>query len=84
MREMLQMSQKDLEFLALMVQVWGLIATVALTFMFRRRVWAWCIGPVLMLGVNVASRGPSWAVGRRWPLVSSYFLSTAGSPRERR
>jgi hypothetical protein len=64
-----QTDREVLEFLALLVQVWGLMATVALTFMFRRKKWAPDIGLGLGFVVNVvgqiglAGGGPGACVG---------------------
>ncbi len=80
-------------FLALMVQVWGLIAAVAFTYMWRRKKWALAVGPVLGLLVNIvgqiiiAGGGPGACVGCvAFPLcglaVSWLTLTIAGPSRQ--
>jgi len=50
------MAREDTEFLALMVQVWGLLATVPLTFLCRRKRWAPAIGLILGFVVDVVGQ----------------------------
>jgi hypothetical protein len=80
------------DFLSLMVQVWGAIAAVAFTFMWRRQKWALAVGPVLGLLVNIVAQiliaggGPGACVGSvGFPLyglvISWLTLRIAGSRR---
>ena len=63
------MIQENREFLALMMQVLGLIATVGLTYLCRRKRWAPAIGLTMGFTVNVvgqialAGGGPGACVG---------------------
>lgn len=50
------MNADYMEFLSLMVQVWGVIAVVAFTFMWRRKKWALAVGPVLGFLVNIVGQ----------------------------
>ncbi|MBN1509716.1 MAG: hypothetical protein JW955_22910 [Sedimentisphaerales bacterium] len=80
-------------FLSLMVYVWGAIAVVAFTFMWRQKKWALAVGPVLGLLVNIvgqiiiAGGGPGGGVGFvAFPLyglvISWLTLRIAGSRRQ--
>jgi hypothetical protein len=77
-------------FFSLMVQGWGLMATVAFTCICHRRKWALAIGPVLMFIVNfiaqvlLAGGGPGACVGAvvlpLYGLAASWLtLKLAGS-----
>ncbi len=50
------MPQDNLGFLSLMILVWGLLAAVVLTFLWRRKKWALATGPVLMFVANFAAQ----------------------------
>jgi len=82
-----------MDFLSLMVQVWGAIAVVAFTFMWRQKKWALAVGPVLGLLVNIVAQiaiaggGPGACVGFvGFPLygliISWLTLRIAGSRRQ--
>jgi hypothetical protein len=79
----LMMHEENMSFLSLMVQIWGLIATFALTFMCRRKKWARSIGPVLMFAVNflaqniIAGEGPGACVGAIVLPLYGYLVSRA-------
>jgi hypothetical protein len=79
-------------FLSLMVQVWGAIAAVAFTFMWRHKRWALAVGPVIGLLVDVVAQiliaggGPGACLGFvAFPLsgllISWLTLRIAGSRR---
>jgi hypothetical protein len=63
------MDMHDREILSLIVQILGLIAVVPLTFMWRRKKWAYAVGPVLGLVINIvaqiliAGQGPGACFG---------------------
>jgi hypothetical protein len=80
-------------FLSLMVQLWGLIAVVWFTFLWRQKKWALVVGPVLGLLVNIVAQiaiaggGPGACVGfAAFPLyglvISWLTLRIAGSRRQ--
>jgi hypothetical protein len=50
------MPQDNLGFLSLMILVWGLLAAVVLTFLWRRKKWVLAIGPVLMFVASFAAQ----------------------------
>jgi len=69
--------------LSLMLQVWGLIAVLVITFVCRRKAWAIAIGPVLMFVVNVvaqivvAGEGPGACAGALVLPLCGLFVSWA-------
>jgi hypothetical protein len=73
------MHREELSLLSLLLQVWGLLAVVALTLLWRCRPWALAIGPVLCSSstssprscssatVRAPARGPSSCPFMAWP-----------------
>ncbi len=69
--------------MSLMLQIWGLAAAFALTFMCRRQKWARFLGPVLMFiicivaQIVIAGGGPGACVGIVVLPLYGYLVSWA-------
>jgi hypothetical protein len=74
---------ENMSLLSLMLPIWGLIGTFAITFVCRRKRWAIAIGPVLMFVVNfaaqnaIAGEGPGACAGAMVLPLCGLFVSWA-------